>query len=189
MPGSRGIRQTRRRAVLKWIGIVLLLCLAVVVGLASNRPTTIHIARSARIGAPPGRVYPLIADLHAFNRWNPWAKMDPEIAFEYRGPRVGEGAVSAWKSDEVGSGSMEITQTREPEWILIRIDFAEPFTAANEASFTLKGVDGATEVLWEIEGPASFLQRVIGVFVDMDEMMGATFDDGLADLRRIAESG
>lgn len=175
--------------MLKWIGIVVLLCLAVVVGLALNHPSTIHISRSARIGVPPERVYPLIADLHAFNRWNPWAKMDPEIALEYRGPRMGEGAVSAWKSDEVGSGSMEITQTREPGWIAIRLDFVEPFTATNEASFTLKGVDGSTEVLWEMEGPASFFHRVIGVFVDMDEMMGGTFDEGLADLRRIAESG
>ncbi|MEZ4281544.1 MAG: SRPBCC family protein [Myxococcota bacterium] len=175
--------------MLKWIGIVVLLCLAFILGLAANRPSTIHIARSARIGAPPERVYPLIADLHAFNRWNPWAKMDPEIAIEYRGPRAGEGAVSAWTSDEVGSGSMEITQAREPEWIAIRLDFLEPFAATNEASFTLKGVDGATEVLWEMSGPASFVQRVIGVFVDVDAMMGETFDDGLADLQRIAEAG
>ncbi len=175
--------------MLKWFGIVAFLCLAFVLGLAANRPSTIHIARSARIGAPPERVYPLIADLHAFNRWNPWAKMDPATELEYRGPSEGVGAVSAWESDEVGSGSMEITQTREPEWVAIRLDFVEPFAATNEASFTLKAVDGATEVLWEMKGPASFPQRVIGVFVDMDAMMGETFDDGLAALRRIAESG
>lgn len=174
--------------MLKWIGIVAALVLVAVLGLAANRPSTIHIARSARIGAPPDEVYALIADLHAFNRWNPWAKMDPAIALEYRGPGAGEGAVSAWKSDEVGSGSMEITQTREPEWIAIRLDFVEPFAATNEASFTLKGVDGSTEVLWEMTGPASFLQRLIGVFIDVDAMMGETFDDGLAELRRIAEA-
>lgn len=173
--------------MLKWIGLVLALAVVAILGLAAVQPSTIHVARSVRIAAPPERIHPLIADLRGFNRWNPWAKMDPNIQIEYRGPASGVGAISAWTSDEVGSGSMTITEVREPEWVAIRLDFVEPFAATNAASFTLVGEGGTTEVLWEMEGPASFVQRVIGLFVDVDEMMGETFDDGLADLRRIVE--
>lgn len=174
--------------MLKWIGIVSALAIIALLGLVAMQPSTIHISRSARIAAPPERVYPLIADLHDFNRWNPWAKMDPNIQLEYRGPASGVGAISAWTSDEVGSGSMTITEARDPEWVAIRLDFLEPFEATNGASFTLTRDGDATEVLWEMTGSASLVQRLIGVFVDMDEMMGETFDGGLADLKQIAEA-
>ena len=175
--------------MLKWIGLALALVLFAVLGLAALQPDRIQVSRSVRIAAPPEQVYPLIADLHGFNRWNPWAKMDPAIALEYRGPESGVGAVSAWTSDEVGSGSMTITEAREPEWIAIRLDFLEPFEATNGASFSLTRDGDGTLVLWEMQGRASFVQRVVGLFVDVEAMMGDTFDDGLAELRRIAESG
>jgi hypothetical protein len=83
---------------------------------------------------------------------------------------------------------MTITETDEPRRVAIRLDFLEPFAATNAASFTLSDQGGATEVVWEMHGPSSFLQRVMGLFFDMEAMMGKNFEDGLADLRRLAES-
>ncbi len=173
--------------MLKALGLALGLAVVGLIALAALQPAQIQVSRSIRIAAPPERVYPLIADLHGFNRWNPWAKMDPAIRLEYRGPASGVGATSAWTSEEVGSGSMTIVEARAPEWIAIRLDFLEPFEVTNGASFSLTRNGDATEVLWEMEGPASFVQRLVGVFVDVEAMMGETFEAGLADLRRLAE--
>ena len=172
----------------KWIASVLAVVVLAVLGLAWTRPAQVQVSRSVRIDAPPEKVYSLIADLHAFNRWNPWAKMDPDIALHYEGPESGVGAMSAWESRKVGTGRMTITETEAPNRIAIQLDFVEPFASRNFASFALTERAGSTEVVWEMHGPVSFLQRIIGLFVDMEKMMGRSFDDGLAELRRIAES-
>ena len=49
-------------------------------------------AAGAVIAAPPERVYELINDLQAFNRWNPFARQDPGLARRYESIRSGKGA-------------------------------------------------------------------------------------------------
>lgn len=167
---------------------VAAIAIAVVLGLALRKPRTIHIVRSTEVRAPIEKVFGLIQDLHAFNTWNPWAKMDPAIEIRYRGPQAGMGAVSAWESRKVGTGSMEIVEVDAPKRVGIRLDFIKPFAATNRADFVLSPTtSGTTNVRWEMEGPASFVQRVMGVFFDVEAMMGKNFEDGLADLRKVAE--
>jgi hypothetical protein len=65
----------------------------------------------------------------------------------------------------------------------------KPFEAHNQAEFTLKPTaDGATEVGWRMHGPANLMSKVMGVFMDMDKMVGKDFEDGLQNLRQIAEA-
>jgi len=174
--------------VLKWIASVIVLLILAVLGLAWSKPSALRIVRSAEIGAPPEKVYALIADLRAFNRWNPWAKMDPEIQLGYEGPAAGPGAISAWESTKVGTGRMEITEANPPNRVAMRLDFIKPFAATNGASFTLTPRGSGTEVVWEMHGPSTFVQRLMSVFFDLEKMMGKNFEDGLADLRRLAET-
>lgn len=170
------------------VALLLAAAIAIVLVLALRKPDTIHVVRSTEVRAPIEKVFGLIQDLHAFNTWNPWAKMDPAIQLQYRGPQAGRGAVSAWESRKVGSGSMEIVEVDPPKRVSIRLDFIKPFAATNRAAFVLSPTtSGTTNVRWEMEGPASFVQRVMGVFVDVEGMMGKSFEDGLADLRKVAE--
>lgn len=170
------------------VALLVATAIAVVLVLALRKPDTIHIVRSTEVRAPIEKVFGLIQDLHAFNTWNPWAKMDPAIEIRYRGPQAGKGAISAWESRKVGTGSMEIVEVDPPRRVAIRLDFVKPFASTNQASFVLAPTTaGTTTVRWEMEGPASFVQRVMGVFFDVEGMMGKSFDDGLADLRKRAE--
>jgi hypothetical protein len=45
----------------------------------------------------------------------------------------------------------------------------------------------ATSVTWTMEGPATFFGKVMGVFVDLDKMIGKDFEAGLVNLKAIAE--
>ena len=45
----------------------------------------------------------------------------------------------------------------------------------------------ATEVSWDMQGPANYVSKLIGVFVSMDRMAGRDFEVGLANLKSIAE--
>ena len=74
--------------------ILLILGLVVLAALvyAFTRPDSFIYSRSARINAPPERIFPLIANLRQMNTWMPFVKPDPNIRLEYSGPESGKGA-------------------------------------------------------------------------------------------------
>ena len=88
----------------KAVALVMVL-LAAVLGYAATLPATFHVERSARIQAPPDRVFAQIDDFRAWGAWSPWEKIDPALQRTYSGAPSGEGAVYAWEGNEnVGSG-------------------------------------------------------------------------------------
>ena len=171
---------------------VILITVVAAVGLlliyAATRPDTFRIERSVRIEAPPERVYGLIDDLHQFNRWNPFLRKDPAAQGTYSGTPSGKGARYAWQGEKVGVGQMEIVDTAAPANVTMNLDFIKPFEAHNMADFTLKPEAGATQVTWAMHGPAPFLSKLMQVFVSMDRMVGKDFEDGLGNLKTLAEA-
>ena len=51
--------------------------------------------------------------------------------------------------------------------------------------FELKG--SATQVTWTMRGPVPYISKIIHLFFDIDRMVGADFEAGLASLKAIAE--
>ncbi|SOE99389.1 Uncharacterized conserved protein YndB, AHSA1/START domain [Burkholderia sp. OK233] len=171
---------------------VILITVVAAVGLlliyAATRPDNFRIERSVRIEAPPERVYGLIDDLHQFNRWNPFLRKYPATQGTYSGTPSGKGARYAWQSGKVGVGQMEIVDTAAPANVTMNLDFIKPFEAHNIADFTLKPEAGATQVTWAMHGPAPYLSKLMQVFVSMDRMVGKDFEDGLSNLKTLAEA-
>ena len=62
-----------------------------------------HIQRSLAIKAPPEAIFPLINDLHQFNRWNPFALSDPNGKIDCSGPVHGGGATYDWNGKKSGA--------------------------------------------------------------------------------------
>jgi uncharacterized protein YndB with AHSA1/START domain len=155
---------------------------------AATRPDTFRVERTVRIDAPPERIYPLIDDLHRFNMWNPYEQKDPETKGQYGAATVGKGATYAWQSDKVGVGQMEIVETAPSSKVMMKLDFVKPFEAHNIVEFTLKPEGSATAVTWAMHGPAPYLSKLIQVFVSMDKMVGKDFEDGLGNLKTLAEA-
>lgn len=171
---------------------IIFLCLGVAVLLllayASTRPDEFRVERRVRIAAPADKVWPLLSELRAFNRWNPYERKDPLIKSQYGGAASGIGSRYAWESDKVGVGSLEITGQEPGRAVQMKLDFLKPFEAHNRAEFALQPTaDGATEVRWTMHGPANFVSKLMGVFIDMDKMVGSDFEAGLQNLRQLAE--
>jgi hypothetical protein len=104
------------------------------------------------------------------------------------GAASGKGAVYEWQGDsKVGQGRMEITDSSAPSKVVIKLDFIKPFEAHNIAEFTLEPKGDSTNVTWAMHGPALFVTKVIGLFCNMDNMIGKDFEAGLADLKTTAE--
>ena len=172
--------------MLKKIALVLVALAAAVLGYAATRPDTFRVQRTTTIDAPPERVHALIHDFRAWGAWSPYEKLDPDMKRSHSGAAAGTGAVYAWDGEKAGAGRMEITGTT-PSRIAIRLDFAKPFEAHNTAEFTLEPRGVSTRVTWAMHGPNHFVGKVMGIFVDMDRLVGKDFEAGLAALKAAAE--
>jgi hypothetical protein len=169
-------------------GLALLAAIVLLLVYASTRPDEFRVERRLRIDAPADKLWPLIGELRAFNRWNPYERKDPKIKGSYSGPATGIGSRYAWESDKVGVGSLEITGQQPGQAVQMRLDFIKPFEAHNQAEFRLvPQADGSTEVIWAMHGPNNFIGKVMGVFINMDQMVGRDFEEGLSNLKQIAK--
>jgi uncharacterized protein YndB with AHSA1/START domain len=173
----------------KKIAIVVVLVIAGVLAFAATRPDDFTVQRSIAIKAEPARVYPLIVDFRHWPTWSPWEKLDPAMKRTLSGPPGRAGAVYEWDgSSKVGAGRMEVKDTNVPSKVLIQLDFIRPFEGHNMTDFTLaRRADSGTDVTWQMRGPAPFVSKLMGVFVDMDKMIGKDFETGLANLKAVAE--
>jgi len=173
----------------KIIGIVVLVLVVGVLAFAATKPDSFRVQRTASIKAPPEKVFALINDLKGWNAWSPYEKKDPAMKRTLSGAPTGKGAIYEWSGNkEVGKGRMEITDAVPPSKVLIKLDFIEPFEGHNTAQFDLQPRGDMTDVTWAIYGPSPFITKLMGVFFNMDTMIGRDFETGLANLKAVAES-
>ena len=176
--------------MVKILLIVVALLLAALMFYVATRPASFRIQRSLRIAAPREKLFAYVADLHNFDDWSPWAPLDPAMRKTHSGAASGVGAGYEWQGNaKVGHGRMEIVEATAPERVLIKLDFLKPFEAHNMAEYLLAESDGATEFTWAMYGPNNFLSKVMGLFFNMDRMVGAQFEQGLRELKTVAERG
>lgn len=170
------------------IAVVLALAIGVVLALAANKPDTFRIERAVTLNAPADKIFPLVADFQQWLYWSPWEGRDPALKRTYSGAERGRGAIYAWDGNKnVGSGRMEILEANAPSKVVIKLDFLKPFEAHNTAEFTMLPQGSATDVTWVMHGPATFITKVMQVFMNMDRMIGKDFEAGLANLKAISE--
>lgn len=173
--------------MVKSILLLIALGLAGLLAYAATRPDTFRLQRSLLINAPPARLHALINDLRQFNTWNPYEKKDPAIQGSYRGPAAGPGARYEFQGNrDVGAGSLEIIDSA-PSRVALRLDMSAPMQASNLIEFTLVPRANGTEVTWAMEGNCPYVAKLMGVFLDMEAMVGRDFEAGLAKLKARAE--
>ena len=171
--------------------LVIVLALAALLAYASTRPDNFRIERSTRIAAPMLQVAEQIDDFHKWGGWSPWEHIDPTMTRTFSGADAGVGAVYEWDSKgKAGAGRMEITEMRagaERGLIAIKLEFLKPWKATNTAEFLMTPTESGTDLNWAMFGPSPFMSKVMGVFIDLDKMVGKDFEAGLAALKRNAE--
>jgi Polyketide cyclase / dehydrase and lipid transport len=174
--------------MLMWIVYLIIAAFAAVLIAAVMKPKTFAVVREADINAPPVAVLALINDFHEWPKWSPWEKMDPALTRTHEGAAAGKGAVYSWSGNKkVGQGRMEITGT-SPSHTDIDLHFIKPFEARNKTVFKVTPASDGSHVRWEMTGQSPFMFRVMGLFMNMDEMIGKDFASGLANMKQAAET-
>jgi Polyketide cyclase / dehydrase and lipid transport len=171
--------------------ILYVLCLAIVLLLlyAATRPDSFRIERTILIKASADKIFPFFNNFHHWPQWSPYEGLDPRMKRSYSGANEGVGAAYDWSGDAktVGQGRMEIVASERPYQVLMNLEFVRPFEAHNMAEFNLQPKGQATEVTWAMFGEQSFSARLMGLFFSMEKMVGPQFEQGLQNLKAVAE--
>jgi hypothetical protein len=167
----------------------LIVVIAVFCVVVAMQPADFKITRSATMNASPDKIFEQVNDFHKWDAWSPWAKIDPAMKTTYSGPPSGTGAAYAWVgNDQVGEGNMAITASHPNEHIAIDLEFIRPFAAKNITEFTLKPEGDKTSVTWTMTGKNNFVAKAFNLVMNMDKLVGADFEKGLAQMKAITEA-
>ena len=172
----------------KTVAIVAVVLSVALLGYAATRPDTLRVERSAVINAPPQKIFAIVNDFHRWVEWSPYEARDPSMKRTLSGAAAGVGAVYAWQgNDDVSAGRMEILEAPVPSRITMKLGFMRPFEGHNTAEYTFTPRGDATGLTCAMTGPSPFVQKLFGVFVNLDNMIGSDFATGLANLKTLAE--
>jgi hypothetical protein len=169
------------------LGIVVLIIVLVV--FISMRPGHFRVERSAPISAPADVVFSLINDFHRWVQWSPFEKLDANMTKTFDGPAAGPGASYSWSGNSrAGAGRSTIVESKPGDFVSIKLEMFKPFAATNQVTFKLAPDPAGTRVSWIMEGTMNFMVKAFSLFMSMDAMLGKEFEEGLANLDRVAQA-
>ena len=155
-------------------------------------PSQVHVERKITINAQPQEIYRLINNFELWEKWSPWAKLDPEAEMTIIGHGLGQKMIWSSEDPRVGEGSQEIIALDAPKQIRTHLEFGDQGMA--DASFDLISENGVTQVTWSLDtdmgaGVPVYMKpfsSYLGLM--MDSMIGKDYEKGLKNLQELVES-
>ncbi len=171
--------------ILLAIAMIVVVLVVVIV----TRPADFSVTRSATMSARPQVVFPQVNDLHNWEAWSPWAKIDPAMQTTFAGPATGTGSIYTWAgNNKVGEGRMTIVESRPSELVRIKLEFMKPFAATNATEFTFQPQGNQTAVTWSMYGKRNFMSKAMSLVMSMEKMVGGQFETGLQQMKAVVET-
>jgi uncharacterized protein YndB with AHSA1/START domain len=154
-----------------------------------RQPSDFRIERTATMAAPQADVFAQVNDLHKWDAWSPWAKLDPDARMTFEGPEAGQGAAMVWAgNDKVGEGKMTLVESRPNDAIKFEVDFVKPFEGTMNSEFAFKAEGDQTAVTWAMTGHHNFIEKAFCLVMNGEKMIGDDLEKGLAQLKTVAEA-
>ena len=152
-------------------------------------PSTYHVERSIVINQPVDKVYPQVANLNNWTKWNPWTEMEPTAKNEVKGSGKEIGSVWTWKGNIIGTGSLTLKELQPNHLVRSQLVFTAPQSMESEDIWYFNPTSNGTEVTWAMEGKLEYpypVNRYFGLL--MDGMLGPDFEKGLYKLKIVTEA-
>lgn len=170
---------------MKKVLYVLVALLVIYLVLCIVGPSDTRVERSGVINAPASDVQALLADFNTFQKWSPWKEYDPNMKITVEGEPGKPGHKYTWEGNkDVGKGTMvldaingdTVHQTLDMGW------------GPSKVYMVTKEENGATNLTWGFYAKTPFFFRPMGLFMNMDKMLGGDFEKGIVNLKTLAES-
>lgn len=175
---------------MKLLFSLLLLAVVGVCAYAATLPDDYRYTRSMTMRAYPDAIFVQVNNLQNWNKWSPWAKLDPNAKITFEGPVEGNGAIMRWAGDmKIGEGSMTVTSNQPNKMVRYQLDFVKPMKGTAQSEITFEPApENETLVTWSMYGTSKFHEKVISVVMNCEKMIGAQFEEGLTNLKAIVEA-
>lgn len=168
--------------------ITLAIIIVVLVVLSFLLPENWFVKRSIEVQSTPEKLYELTVELKDWEKWSPWHALDPNTKWVYSDNTYGEGAWYTWESKKrnVGNGKLTTVLAKPYEKSSFLLEFQG--MKASTASFTFEPLNANhVKVTWSLEGKNKGLSKLMSLL--MSSFVGKDFEKGLANIKRVAESG
>lgn len=162
---------------------------ALILLLTFTLKTDFATERSVVIDKPSDEVFDYVKYLRNQYNYSVWGDLDSDMKQEFRGTDGTVGFVSAWEGNEdAGSGEQEIIGMVEGERIDYELRFFEPFESTSYAFMSTESIsENQTRVTWGMSGSFPRPLNIMGLFFDMEEMIGSDYETGLNNLKVLLE--
>lgn len=175
--------------ILKILGFVILGLIALFLILGLIMPKDYEVSRDVVIEAPASFVFNHVSSLKAANTWAPWGDKDPNQTVTYEGEDGAVGSTQHWSgNDDVGEGIQTITAVESNRRVDSHLKFIRPWESESDAYITLDTAASGTRVTWGFKGTTPFPMNAMGLFMNMDKMLGGEFEKGLNKLKEIVDA-
>ena len=167
--------------------------IAIIIGafliFVATRPSEMSVTRETFVHAAPEAVFPHINNSKMANHWMPWQDSDPGLKMNYSGPEEGIDSTSSWDSQgKMGTGEARVIDSIQNKSVKTRLTYTKPFQMSQTAEISLTPVTNGTQVRWSVAGHNGFFFKMMGIFMDCDQMIGGEFEKGLSKLKTIVEA-
>jgi hypothetical protein len=176
--------------ILKGILLTLVALVALVLIVALFVEKDYAIEREIVINKPKQEVFNYIKFVKNQDHFSKWNQLDPNMKKSYKGTDGQVGFVYSWDSndDNVGKGEQEIANIVEGEKVEMKLRFKVPFESESEAYLATESVDSpSTKVKWGFKGTSPYPFNIMGLFFDMENLIGGDLATGLSNLKGVLE--
>ena len=173
---------------LKYIGFSLLSLSLIFVIFAFFQDKEVSVSRSIVVNAPIDNVFDQFNDLHKRAIWSPWEAQDSTMKTTLGEITKGVGASYSWTSEASGDGKLWYSEVVPNQLIESKLQFGSPEDEPAQALIIFSEAKDGIKVTWEVHMDMGNnpIMRIVGRY--MDEMIGTTFDNGLAAMKEIVEN-
>ena len=170
--------------------ILIGLSILVVLLLASGflLPSKWDVQRSIAIDAPPSAIYASVATLKTWPDWTYWNReRDPAAEWSFEGPDTGVGAVMKWHGEVHLTGGLTIDTADPATGIEYTLSMEDMAPLKGSIVFSPEG--SGTRVTWHKHGQTNGMPWTNWmVLVRIDPIMGGQLEEGLENLKPLAEA-
>ncbi len=175
--------------MLKKIALTLAAVLVLVLAYAAVQSPDYVISREITINSTPEKIFPYLNNSKLAESWSPWMELDPQAKMTYSGPDAGPGSKASWDSEgKLGVGGATIIESVPNERVDLKLEYTKPFEMTQDAQYAIRSDADRSVVSWSVRGKNNFIGRIMCIFMDMDKMVGANFEKGLANLKAKVEA-
>lgn len=167
------------------IFIVIIIAGFLIIGLFA--PKDITVSRTVMINAPKQAVFEQITNFKNWTNWSPWYKMEPTMKITYSGPDGQVGSSYHWVGEKMGEGEMKLASVNGNR-ADFDLTFIKPFKSTPKSYMMAEDSAGMTKTTWGFNQHFGYPFNAMLLFMNMDEMLGKDFNNGLTNMKQHLES-